>query len=176
MRFIGLMGREKFWKIGALLIIISVVLFSLSILAVYGSVSTHDNVNFQQAGKSVSYKYYVDEGNTIQYSIKVVNGTNFSVSSFLLAPNGVKSNSINFTGSSASSSIIATTSGNWTLTVTSNNNSNLTLDIYFGNLPSYEGDAVIYGFTLLVVGIGLIGIYYMIKRRENERISRRYGS
>ena len=146
-----------------------------SLLKIYIIMGRHATINSKD-GKSVSYKYYVDEGNTIQYSIKVVNGTNFSVSSFLLTPSGVKSNSINFTGSSASSSIIATTSGNWTLTVTSNNNSNLTLDIYFGNLPSYEGDAVIYGFTLLVVGIGLIGIYYMIKRRENERISRRYGS
>ena len=174
MRFIGFIGREKYWKLGAIFIIVSVVLFSVSILAVYGSVSSHNDVNFQQAGTTVSYKYFVSEGNTIQYSIKVVNGTNYSVSSYLIGPHNQKFNSLNFTGSSVSSSLIASQSGNWTLFVTSNTNSNLTLDIYFGNMPMYEEISTITGFTLLIIGIGMLGIYYMIKRREKDRIGRKY--
>jgi hypothetical protein len=70
--------------------------------------------------------------------------------------------------------LIASQSGNWTLFVTSNTNSNLTLDIYFGNMPLYEEISTITGFTLLIIGIGMLGIYYMIKRREKDRIGRKY--
>ncbi|MHB8360358.1 MAG: hypothetical protein ACYDAO_06130 [Thermoplasmataceae archaeon] len=174
MRYIGFINRDNTLKIGTVFIIVSVVLFSASILAIYGSVSSHDNVNFQSAGKTVSYTYHVSEGNTIQYSIKVVNGTNYSITSYLISPNNNRCNSLNFTGSSASSSIIAEQSGNWTIFVTSNNNSNLTLDIYFGNLPYYEQISTVLGFTLLVIGIGMIGVHYMIKRREVERIRRKF--
>ena len=53
MRFIGFIGREKYWKLSAIFIVVSVVLFSVSILAVYGSVSSHNDVKFQQAGTTV---------------------------------------------------------------------------------------------------------------------------
>lgn len=151
-------NRKKLNRIGLILIVASVVLFSVSIALLMQATTTYSNVVVQPGQSSNFYKAGVSAGDDLHYSIQYNTSRNVNVSAYLLSPEGGHYGNISLSPSSYSAVVVAPYSGNWTLIITNHGNSIVNMTVRLGDVNYATTFAVVFGFALLPSGVVLIGI------------------
>ncbi|MCL4479960.1 MAG: hypothetical protein M1113_00520 [Candidatus Thermoplasmatota archaeon] len=169
-------AKRRISRIAAVIIVLSVLLFGLSIYSIEHGVRTYHDVKIPSgSGGSVMFRENnVSAGNDIEYSVSGANSSLINVTAYLVAPNGDKMIPVSSdNGTSLSQVIVAGYSGNWTLVLLNNAKSVATVDVTITNIPYVWLLGAIFGFILLILGIILLAISsytkYMERRREKNR-------
>ena len=168
--------RKRILRIGILILVVSVILFSYSIYSIESGVITHRNLElpFGSSQEISIVERNVSAGNDLQYSISSHNGSDLNVSAYMISPSGSHIGSLSIRNASTGSTIIvAGVAGNWTLVIVNNDPQIQFIDVTISNVGYLSLLGAVFGLVLLIVGIAVIGIHsyirYMEKRREKLR-------
>lgn len=168
-------NRRRIMKIGIVLIIASVVLFSISMVQFSLGTSNYKNLQIGPSSTVKFYKNSVSAGGDLEYSLEPVSvnyttATGYNLTSYLISPSGQVFANSTMAGNGVSHVIIPATSGNWTLVVINNNaNSVANVSITYGQVDYFTIFTTVFGFVLLPSGIALVGLYYYSLREEKKR-------
>ena len=166
--------RKRIVRIAAIVLIVSVILFSYSVYSIESNVSTHRNVSvLPGSASSVSiHEDGVQAGNDLEYIIASHNGTGINVTAYMLSPSGVHSAALSIININQGSKVfVADSSGNWTLVITNNAHTSAVVDVTITDIGYLYLIGAIFGFILLIVGIVMIGLnsYARVAERRREK-------
>ncbi len=160
-----------FKKIGIVLIVISIVLFTLSAYQV--SRGSSNSQNYLNAGQSINLSKEASSGDYISFYI-IFNGPTTSLSAYMQSPSGKEYiNEFNRYGNTTGS-IIGNQQGLWYLHVKNTGTTNVTIEIDYQVVSYYVIATIFVGFVLLPIGIALIALHYYIIRREKKRQKKKF--
>lgn len=151
-------NRKRLNRIGLVLIVVSIVLFSVSVALLMQSTNTYSNVYVAPGTSNHYYKAGVHAGDDIHYSIQQTSNGSVNVTAFLIAPDGAHYGNISLSPTTYSAVVVAPASGNWTLVITNNGNSQVNMTVKLGDIGYLNTFAVVFGFALLPSGLVLLAI------------------
>ena len=160
--------KKKLLKFAVLLIIVSVTLFSYSVYSIEQGITKQTNVTIGSGSVHTIKKINVSAGDDLEYSINS-QGSRINVSAFLISPDNSNVGYLNVSDYSGSKVIVTTSSGNWTLFIKNNGNSQIVVDISLGDISYLTLVSTIFGFVLLPSGIALLIIYSYARVKERKR-------
>lgn len=165
--------RKRIIRIATVVLVISVLLFGLSVYSIEHGVRTYNDVVIPVGTNHSIMERNVTSGNDIEYSVSGSAGSSVNITAYLIAPNGDHEGKISFDAHSGSQVIVAGYTGNWTLVVRNNAFASATVDITISNIGYTSLLGAVFGFILLIIGIAMIGINsytrYMERKREKNR-------
>lgn len=156
-------------RIGYSLIVVSLVLFSVSVFSVYSNSSSFDRNIAAGSTATITMHNNVTAGDDILYSITPANGT-VNLTAFLVGPSGQSIGYSNASGSSytVTKEIVSPESGMWTLTVINHKSTNASLKITLGHISYGTLTMFLLGFAFLPSGIALVVLSIVIRKRETR--------
>ena len=161
--------KKKLLKFAALLIIMSVTLFSFSVYSIEQGITKQNSVTIGPGSVHAITKINVSAGDDLEYSVSS-QGSSLNISAFLVSPDNSSTGYLNISGGySGSKVIVAPLSGNWTLMIRNNGNSQAVVDISLGDVSYLTLMSTIFGFVLLPSGIALLIIYSYARVKERRR-------
>ena len=166
-------ARSRIRKIGALMMIASLVLFSLSVYLVDSNTASASNVTIAPGNSYTLTKGYVSAGDDIDYTV-TSNLAAFNITTHL-AVDSISSfgNETAIQKSSITDVVVSHSSGNVSLVITNTGAHSISVDASLGTIGYPTLLSVIFGFVLLPSGIALLGLYYYsrhIERRKERRL------
>lgn len=165
--------RGRILKIGIVLIIASVVLFSLSAYLVKSDTSSSHNIKISPGGTYALREGYVNAGDDIDYTVTSTIAA-FNVTTQLsLASGGLFGNETATQKSSLTDVVVSPASGNVTLLIKNTGSQAISIDASVGSIGYPTLLTVIFGFVLLPSGIVLVGINFYsrhVERRKERRL------
>ncbi len=164
---------ETALKIGIVMLIVSVVVFSVSIFGIYSTINSFSNETASHSGPLV-FSINTSSGEPLSYTVEVKSNTSNNFTTFLTSPDGSRYLESNFTGSGVSKSMVASESGEWHLYIYNNGNRNSSVSVHLGTLPYYLEAGAYAGLTILVIGIVLVIYSFNMSRREKNRQAERF--
>ncbi|MGP6239283.1 hypothetical protein ACNF40_02550 [Cuniculiplasma sp. SKW4] len=164
---------ENALKIGIILLVVSVVVFSVSIFGIYNTINSFTNQDSTNSSPLI-FSINTSAGEPLSYTVEVRSNTSNNFTTYLKSPNGEKFLEANFTGSGVSKSMVATQSGEWHLYVLNRGNKSSSISVHLGTLPYYLEAGAYLGLTVLVIGIILLIYHFDMGRRERNRQSEKY--
>lgn len=156
-------------RIGYTLIIVSLILFSVSIVSVYSNSSSFEKTINPNSSITLAMSNNVSAGDDILYSITPSNGT-FNITAFLSGPSGQSIGFSNATGNSftLTKETVSPQGGLWKLNITNHNGSVAYLKITLGHISYTTLSMFLLGFAFLPSGIALVVLSLVIRRREQR--------
>lgn len=156
-------------RIGYSLIVVSLVLFSVSVFSVYTNSSSYERNVAAGSTVTIQMSNNVTAGDDILYSITPANGT-VNITAFLSGPSGQTTGYANASGASytLTKEIVSSESGLWTLTVINHKDSNSSLKITLGHISYVTLSMFLLGFAFLPSGIALVILSIVIRKRETN--------
>lgn len=154
-------------RIGYSLIVVSLVLFSVSLVSVYSNSASFEKAIRPDSSVTLVMSNNVSAGDDILYSITPSNGT-FNITAFLSGPTGQSIGFTNATGKSytLTKEVVSPAGGLWKLNVTNHNGSEAYLKITLGHISYITLSMFLLGFAFLPSGIALVILSLVIRRRE----------
>lgn len=156
-------------RIGYTLIVVSLVLFSISVFSVYSN-STQSQKNLApNSTLNLPLARNVSAGDDILYSITPTNGT-ANITVYLVGPSGQTIAYSNASGASytLTKEVVSPASGKWVLTVINHQSTNTTLKIIIGDISYTTLSMFLLGFAFLPSGIALVILSLVIRKRESS--------
>ena len=165
-------SKRRLLKIAIIFIIVSVVLFSVSIYLIDSNFVTKNGVSINSGSSYVFPKGHVNAGDDIDYTVTSKSG-NMNVSVYFLYDTGASSGYANATSQlSLSNVIVSKYSGNFSLVIVNQGNSPLTVDLSIGTIGYLTIVSTVFGFVLLPSGIVLLAVnaYSRFVNRRREKL------
>ncbi|MCY0851607.1 hypothetical protein [Thermoplasma acidophilum] len=154
------MNIKKMSAIGSIIIVISLVVFSVAILSISRDTGVYTVNLSPQASENISRYAGLDD--LISYRITFNNVTG-PLSSYLISPTGIRSpyhsSPLNTTGN-----VVADESGLWSLYILNTGNRTIQLTVELTVVPESTMFTVLAAFTLLPIGIVIL-IFNPVKNR-----------
>ena len=164
--------RSRIIRIGALLIIASLVLFSLSVYLVESNTASAQNISIGPGGSYTLTDRNVSAGDDIDYTVTSTL-TTFNVSAYLYVSSGSHFGSENATQKSSLTGVVVSPgSGVLSLTVRNTGSQTINIDVSVGTIGYTTLLTIITGLVFLPSGVVLVGIYYYsrhVERRKERR-------
>lgn len=162
-------NRKRMLKLGGVMILVSILLFSASIYLIDANTVSHNNVSIPAGSSFSMLKGHVSAGDDIDYSVTSnLNGLN--VTTYLSYDTGVTTTHVTSSNvSRVTSVVVAPASGNLSLVIVNNGPSAINVDISIGSVDYVTLMTTVFGFVLLPSGIALIGIYIYARRVEKRK-------
>lgn len=164
--------RSRILKIGGVLIIASLVLFSISIYLVESNTSSVNNV---QIAPGSTYKFVngnVTAGDDIDYTV-TSNLIAFNITTQLVVSSSSPfGNETALQKSSLTNVVVSPSSGTISLFIKNTGNQTINIDASVGTIGYPTLLTVIFGFVLLPSGIVLVALFYYsrhVERRKERR-------
>lgn len=166
-------NRRKLLRIGVILIVVSVVLFGVSVLLIEGNVSTANNVSISPGSSYTLSAGHVQSGDDVDYKV-LSNLADFNATVYVSYGNGDTAGQINITNSPSGSDVfVSQESGNISLVIHNPGSKAISIDASMGSIGYQAILTTVFGFVLILSGGSLIGVYfysrYMEKRKEKFR-------
>lgn len=165
--------RSRIIKLGAILIIASLVLFSLSVYMVESNTVSTKSVSIGPGGTYTLTDKNVSAGADIDYTITSTL-TSFNVTTYLAVSSGSHFGNDSATQkSSLTGVVVSPSSGVLTLTIKNTGSQTINVDISVGTIGYGTLLTIVFGLVLLPSGIVLVGIYYYsrhVERRKERRL------
>ncbi len=164
---------ETALKMGIALLIVSIVVFSVSIFGIYSTINSFTDVKSRGPSPNI-FSINASAGEPLSYTVDINTNTTNNFTTYLLSPGGQIYLESNFTGAGVSRSMVANQNGNWHLYVLNRGNQSSNISVHLGSLPFYLEAGAYAGLTILVVGIVLIIYSFDMARREKNRQAERF--
>ena len=168
-------NRRRLLKIGAIFILVSIVLFSLSVYLIDSNTVTQKSITIVPGGSYNLLKGHVSAGDDIDYSITTTTLNTFNVTSYLQYDTGATAAYANATNSSSVTNVIVSHySGNLSLVIVNKGSSTIYVSASIGSIDYVTLLTLVFGFVLLPSGIVLVGIYSYSRyvERKKEKLLR----
>ena len=164
---------ETALKIGIVLLIVSVVVFSVSIFGIYSTINgfTHED---STTSSPLVFSINTSAGEPLSYTVEIRSNTSNNFTTYLKSPDGQKFLEANFTGAGVSKSMVATENGEWHLYVVNHGDKNSSISVHLGTLPYYLEAGAYFGLAALVIGVILLIYSFDMGRRERNRQAERF--
>ena len=161
--------RNRIAKIGAVLIIASLVLFSLSVYLVTSNTTSANNVTIAPGSSYTISNGYVSAGDDIDYTV-TTNLASFNITTSLTVSSGTSFGNENATQKSSLTEVVVSPgSGNVSLVIKNTGSQSINVDATVGKIVYTTLLAVVTGLVLLPSGIVLVGLYYYSRHVENRK-------
>ncbi len=159
-------------RIGYSLIVVSLILFSVSVVSVYTNSSSYDRTIQPNSSSTFLLNKTISAGDDILYSITPSNGT-ANIMIYLSGPSGQEIGYSNLSGASytLTKEIVSPSTGVWSLVIHNNNPSAVKLKVTIGHISYATLSMFLLGFAFLPSGIALVILSIIIRKRES-RLSR----
>lgn len=170
-------NRRRLLRIGIVMIVVSIVLFSLSVYLI-DSNTAHENTVYIDPGTTYTLlKGHVDAGDDIDYSVILPTGAANSthITAFLSFSSGGTAGYVNSTNTSSTSKVLVSPyTGNVSLVITNKGSSTIIVNAAVGIVSYGALLTIVFGIALLPSGIALMGIHYYsrIVERRKEKLLR----
>ncbi len=167
-------NRRRLLKIGGILIIVSIVLFSLSVYLIDQNTVNAQNVTIGPGSSYTLFKGQISAGDDIDYSVTTTLNP-FNVTSYLKFDTGATAAYVNATNSSSVTNVIVShSSGNVSLVIVNTGSGSISVDLSVGSVDYATLLTLVFGFVLLPSGIVLVGIYAYSRyvERKKEKLLR----
>ncbi|WP_297216372.1 hypothetical protein [Thermoplasma sp.] len=155
--------------VGAIVIILSLIIFSISVLSISRDTNVYNVTLNPQQSENISR--YAGINDYLTYRITFVNVSS-AIASYIVSPNGIHTaqhqNPLNTTGS-----LVTDESGTWSLLIMNAGNRTVYLTVEFTVVPETVIFALISAFTLLPLGIIMMIINPMKNRIDKWKRKRR---
>lgn len=162
-------NRRRILKIGIILIIASLVLFSVAMVQFSLNTSNYNDIKINPGSSLTFHKNSVLAGDDLEYSVES-SSSSYNISSYLLSPSGSHYANQSSVSHSVSEVIIPSTGGNWTLVIVNNDlSSPINVSITYGQVGYITIFTTVFGFVLLPSGIALIGLHAYASHSEKKR-------
>ncbi len=162
-------NRKRLLKIGGVLIIVSVVLFTLSVYLINTNTVSAQNVTILPGTTYTLSKGHISAGDDIDYSITTTLNP-FNVTSYLKYDTGSTAAYVNATNSSSVTNVIVSHSaGNVSLVIVNTGQQSISVDVSVGSVDYFTLLTLVFGFVLLPSGIVLVGIYSYARYVERKK-------
>ncbi|MEM3675538.1 MAG: hypothetical protein QXV22_00610 [Thermoplasmataceae archaeon] len=166
-------NTKRMLRIGEIAILISVLIFGISIYTLDHSILSENNRYIQPGGTFSMVIYNVSQGDDIEYTVSTL-GYPENVTGTLLSPSGYAVEHFSMNGTSQINKVlISNSSGNWTLILKNWGSSAAEINANVGDIGSLVLYLVVIGFILLPFGIVMLGLYAFTRRHQRERERRR---
>lgn len=169
-------NKKRILKIGIVLVLVSAVLFSMSMYLLAANSLTRDNINIAPGSSYTLSKIITNTGADIDYTITSTQGS-LNVTAYILYGNGATDGYSNVSNQySISKVIVSKHSGDASLVIVNNGNQTLGLHATLGSIDYVTLITTIFGFVILVSGAGLIALYAYSRYadRKKEKMLREY--
>lgn len=167
-------NRKRLQKIGIVLVIVSVLLFSLSVFLIYSNTAHASNVSIGPGSSYTLNMGNVSAGDDIDYSVST-NLQMFNLTTYLSYNTGASAGYVNVTNSSSVTKVIVSPdSGNVSLVIKNTGSYTINVDASIGIVDYYTLVSLVFGFVLLPSGIVILGVYYYSRyvERQKEKLLR----
>lgn len=156
-------------RIGYSLIVVSLILFSVSIVSVYSNSSSFSDTVMPNTAKSFTFNKTLSAGDDILYSITPANST-ADLTVYLSGPSGEHIAYSNLSGSSytLTKEAVSPESGIWSLIIFNHNATPATVKVTIGNISYLTLSMFLLGFAFLPSGIALVVLSIIIRKRESK--------
>jgi hypothetical protein len=165
--------RNRIAKIGAVFIIASMVLFSLSVYLVTSNTSLANNVTIAPGSSYTLSDGYVSAGDDIDYTVST-NLASFNITTYLFVSSGNSFGNGSATQkSSLTGVVVSPSSGNVSLVIKNTGSQSINVDASVGKIVYTTLLTVVTGLVLLPSGIVLVGLYYYsrhVEKRKERRL------
>lgn len=162
-------NRKRLLKIGGVMILASILLFSASIYLIDSNVASQNNISIPAGSSYTLHKGTISAGDDIDYSVSS-NLNGLDVAAYVLFDHGVTAGYTNSTNSTRLSNVIVSpVSGNASLVIVNHGTGTINVDASIGSVDYLTLITTVFGFVLLPSGIALIGIYFYARRVERRK-------
>ncbi len=165
--------RGRILKIGAILIIVSLALFSVSVYLVESNSTSASGVNISPGGSYTLSGKYVNAGDDIDYTV-TSNVAAFNISAYVSVSSGSSfGNETALQKSSLTGVYVSPATGNISLIIKNTGSQTISVDASLGTIGYPTLLTIIFGFVLLPSGMVLIALYYHsrhVERRKERRL------
>lgn len=161
-------------KIGGVMILASILLFSASVYMIDSNTAAQNNVSISAGSTFTLHKGLVSAGDDIDFTV-TSNLNGFNITAYVLFDHGVTAGSTSSTNSTSISNVIVSpVSGNASLVIVNHGAGTINVDASIGNVNYLTLITTVFGFVLLPSGIALVGIFFYSRRveRAKEKILR----
>lgn len=162
-------NRKRLLKIGGVMILASLVLFSISVYLIDSNLVSSNNVIISANSTYTLPKGMVSAGDDIDYTINS-NLNGFNLTSYVSYDSGATAAYVNATNSSSVTNVVVSQySGNISLVVVNHGPGAINVDVSIGTVDYATLVTTIFGFVLLPSGIVLVGIYSYSRHVERRK-------
>lgn len=169
-------GRRRILRIGLVMILVSVVLFSASVYLIGSNSLTKDNIKVSPGSTYMLSGITASTGADIDYTVTSAESS-MNVTTYILYTSGASDGFANTSNSySVSKVIVSKYSGEASLVIVNHGNQTLNLHATLGSIDYVSLVTTIFGFVTLVGGAALIGLfaYSRYADRKKEKMLREY--
>ena len=167
------LSKENALRYGLVIFLASAVVIGVSIFGIYNTISSYESSSMV-AGDTSHYSVNTSAGQSISYTIIVLNNQTSTFTAYLVSPSGAHYMTENFTGAGISESLVAPQGGQWTLLLHMDNGTNSGVKVHIGSMPYILEAGIYLGLTMLAIGVVLMLYHFNLERREKKRIVERY--